>query len=1598
MDNLDRNNPGLGGLDKENHPQFISQKDYTTAKNIRSLSQAGQTTGSVESVLGNGYEAAFTVPALTTQNKQVRIACNAEAGGNTTITLRTSEDGAAITTGAITVTLNDVGASLTDMVTEINAALIAAGYLGCTEITSKRDIDNTDFGSSVIEILGIDIGGTTYTGFDWVIEVTDFFTVIGTAQEGIPDSLIGEMVCIGSYDLLNDLFTYWTPQRNEPDTRDIIFAVPVGISNTIRITERTAHDLATGDEVVISGVSGVTGANGKWIVEVTSTTEYELIGSSGAGLLAKSIVSVTVEPVSGRAIIELATTTDLGNNQRVFVTMTGNADIDDQEWTIHILNTTQVALINSVTATPSGAVGFLSPIANSTHNHEGYLEIGVAQKNEADETWTYIRLIGAKAFNCVTTHQIDNVIEINGGRVEFYFTDNYNVPRVMYYKGDYIEDGFLSETTFFTGQINDYNYDDLDEASQLLLSTPDVDCYFSSQRDGGGALLSGNYRYVARFSVDGTTYGLPTEPTGIVNVFSATINIAAAIAGDEAQTTTGKQNVIRIDNIPIVFNYVELIAIYYSEGAVAAYSVKIQSLDASGTAIITHEAEGTSIDASELFVQQPDILTALNIRSLDQRLILGNTTAHEHPDLADWAAEAINNLLVRDLDNVVSTGVGVGSAEQPVFGEYQDPRNTSEGMGYMLNETYRFGVELRYAGSDIWTPAYWVDDIPFNTTGSTRTLMPLTDYSITDLPTPSDNCIPKVIFPSFYNLDFDYVMPENGKAIRDMFDKIRFVRAECNPTILAEGVSILSIEAASVYRINNNWYYTAAAGTTTTPDTTYTAPGVNPRRLIYTVFPDVLLGGTTLQYQSGDQIINYGNPTYQNVQNTNGGVLPSTCAQLYGDAGGSQTVDISAMEYAVVNFTIASDTVSLNEPGGTILVTYPSYWIKTAADLTDTNGVADYGIYRVQYYRPNASQYGSLESTQYIPTGYEFDITADVNDLTNFHIFGGDVFNQKSYFSVMYATTAGGSGQIAGFYSQNRTNSQMRQFGGTNERVHPKGADASGTWNTRINDVTFNNNRELRAYDVGYNWNYSLLFDAAFSESTNYQTDYNTRAWYSDIKSANSLQDNYRSFLALNYKDLPTSYGDLLHMEILSGELYTWQPRAMTRQFFNTRAVLQGGDDTQDITVGSGTVFAVDGKVVTNIGTYHKWSVIKGRSLSGSDTAAWINTEVKKATKFDAAGTGVISDMRKMRAFFANNLKWATLYTTPADGSGICGVWSDRYSSFIWTVRASASPTAYDNSTNYGVTIPPTTVSYTPSLYQRNFEQTTEIYECIQQTGGGILPTNTDYWRKISHDDGTYYNEYTLTYNEVKNEWETFYSFKPTIYLKWQDGFLTTRPLSNTGRAYEHDKGYYMHWYRQQGDEGVGTVTKTEGTLVITGAGTSFTTTMQAGYGILVAGEMYFVRSVDSNTQLTIDDYLIENDGEGDVSETAEAASFSGAVYVIYSAQTEDGNITMVQNTQPQDSKIYVAQQHYTEVAPYRVEYETEDNESYLDEAEFTSRIDYYWSPIKMDSTSTGLNSDDTSRIMGKYLFTDIKIRYLVFQKIFSLITKSRLRFRRFNT
>jgi len=1360
--------------------------------------------------------------------------------------------------------------------------------------------------------------------------------------ENIYPCLIGRMKIIGSYDLNGDLFIWSCVDRNfslpEIDT------VTYPAFGIVQITTLTPHGLQTGDNILVNITFSVT--------------------SPTAGIYAVSV-------------------------------------IDPLNFTINaVVSGTYV----------SGTIAFID---------ENLSEIGVAQKDfnkgVNQNKWTYTKLIRSKQLNFRVTHQVDTYCEINNCIPSLYWTDNFNKPKVMYYYGQqYLINGFLTSAN--PDAI--YDYDTIGIESNLVLGSPNVRMTVT-QSDNGGQLKAYARQYVVRFSTNKFDY---TEWSYVSNLIPMTKQPTtipwwawAAYPTDQ----TSKKNIITVENVDYsIYNYVQLGVIEYpgtvNSLAVTGYIAKTLELIGQNGDILTLEHTGFETQILDLDVTTiPQVFQqfdkVLNISALNNRLILSNLTTNTEYDLTTWATTIHYDLKIKTIDALDKYDTTSTTSTK----EYQIADNQSQYTGYMRNETYRFGIQVHYKGGG-WSSAFKIDDITFSDTivnpSQQDSALPTLDLTVGTALSGYPEFI-NVAYPSFTNIDLNYILPD-GKTLSQVIDGFRIVRLDCVPEVLFTGTAFMSTQ--NIRGLNSQIDFLGSG--TYTPGT----PAVE--RLYANIFsPDLTFGLTRFNFLSTDIIKNIGSGTIFDIYTaitslTLNGYVYSTDGE-FNNAGGF--TDITLEELKITPGTPNSNVLNYSVVGGNnfyngfydaatpALDSYTNFQvvaaIKTDATTPLNNGGTntDTGLYYIQYFRANPTKYDEILNPQYKSTGQtEFDLSAHTTAST-YDVFGGDTFVQRTYFlnyvDGAFSTVNPDNRYALGFYSENRGNLQYRYgdtatynpdnystfLPGTYAQSILLAADFAATNVDQIFYTTANNPKQQITSYVQY-------------DPAQIANCLGTRIYYSAVKVRNGNQDGYRVFLPLNFRDLNPSFGDIINTEIGNGELLTWQQQYFERQYFSNSGTLLVADGS-NLLVGDGSILAREPQYITKFGTKFKWGVIKGVSKGGNDTFYWINDDFKKIVRFGYDGTVALSDIQGVKAFLENNLTYAQYFLGPAAGYGVHGVWHDYKGEAIWTLRSYKQQLVWDSETSYVVG------QYVIVEGDENaigYEQYPQVYVSIQY-GISQYPPDTlgEYWEKVPLSNTEVYQNFTLAYNEIKNKFTTFYTYKPTIYLAWKNTFLSPCPivsidssLEDYENVYEHNLGDISGWYCVT-KKIVGTFLNAiydsvNDTTFLEFSGTQFLTLfpdLENGnsYSILDDNGVEFkILEVLSNTSLTV---------QGDCTDIeSEEVSYKYC-------NAEEPYIEMVTNYEPNDYKVFLASQFNCETNPQKIEYRGQnyvtdtDSYTYTERYELEKREGYWYTPIYNDVTGSSngnIRTEDTSRMFGKYLRTKFIFKLFRNNKLFNFITK----------
>jgi len=809
-----RFNP-VGNMDKDSDPRYVRQGNYIDAKNIQKLTEKGGTGGAVIPTKGNEY--AFSLGEVLPQNKKYRIEEGETGSYNIeSVELKNNESdqlssiivtvsnlpyynnitvGSFITiSGAYPQSLNGQfvvsnisGNIITLYVTPglvigtplnlSNAVLINGDY----EISFLTMNQRYEFGfiqtagdaqsiydnltdpsvfpytSQFTFTLGqgyVDVEFNGFDYYDYYIQSTgnDKLNIYAT-QEAIPLNIAGGLIANGSYDILGDLFITSTTLKDEPEELDLdVLAVgPFNNPNMgapTRIYFTTEHDFQAGEWIGISN-SNASWLNGTFLVyNVLSQNEIEIITDTSFG--------AQYQPSSfGDEVI--------------------------------------------------------------IRNPKSIGEIGVATYNYDSDQWRYTRLLRSIQLNFLTSKANDIAGRDDVRRKTLYYTDDYNNRRAFYYYGEYIQDGALAHIN----PNNYYTYDNIDEQNEVSSNSIEAKVRLSEQTQGG-ALKAGNKRYFC-YLVD--FFGNRSAYSEISNIVSAYEGVPSGIIyGNEPDVNTGKKNKLIIEDIDT--NKYEYIALGFIDyvGDVVTAKVLSEQIISGRVMIIEHNGTEPSfvIDLATITTSNLNVpKRALNVDIIDNRLVFSNLQEDPKIDLRPWAKTFKHRIKQK----------WITESSKYQLGEYQDVQVIHDNLGYMMNETYRFGVQVFWKKSGTWSEAYWVDDIRIdpnpvnvaNPEGDNRrvkfpnNLNELVDYDLnkTIVSNSFFNTVNTLVDPGYINekykqktfseikvpyvgfFDFDLNFEIDGVPIKNLISKIKIVRAECIPEVIASGPVVMSVGMGS---------------------------------------------------------------------------------------------------------------------------------------------------------------------------------------------------------------------------------------------------------------------------------------------------------------------------------------------------------------------------------------------------------------------------------------------------------------------------------------------------------------------------------------------------------------------------------------------------------------------------------------------------------------------------------------------------------------------------------------------------------------------------------------------------------------------------------
>tara|TARA_R110000796_G_scaffold43634_4_gene107185 strand:- start:2417 stop:6907 length:4491 start_codon:yes stop_codon:yes gene_type:complete len=468
---------------------------------------------------------------------------------------------------------------------------------------------------------------------------------------------------------------------------------------------------------------------------------------------------------------------------------------------------------------------------------------------------------------------------------------------------------------------------------------------------------------------------------------------------------------------------------------------------------------------------------------------------------------------------------------------------------------------------------------------------------------------------------------------------------------------------------------------------------------------------------------------------------------------------------------------------------------KAAIDFNGTDvSITDIYLKEIQYCRFLVNQYGGntyadRSKNQYISTNHYQPITDATGTAFTFDVYGGDTYvtyydEEQIQFYWNQATALGG------VYKVPMDNKLSTAF------CFPVESTVNTEYRTGEHWAADRDSADMGFYESN-SWKYNALWNTPnkteekfFAQDflTSFVEEHPHQLWASDTKIDGELTDSWRSFKVANATEVNGIYGPINRVINFKNRLVFYQDKAFGIASINERSLIQDNSG-QQLVLGTGGVFPNYDYVSVNTGSYHQFGV------TASENAIYhYDARLKKLFQYSGGGATPLSEMKGMSAFFDNNVNGKILKADKTLATGSCGlavgvhaVPDFRYNRVLFTFLRNYN--TFDLSLN-----DPATLDYVipvGSYVEYNGEMyyfADGLSVLIGNRLGDIIASGTSVDKS---DLG-----FTISYSELLQAFESFYSYVPNIYLQYGRRLLSASPYERN-KAYVHNEGEMVTYYDQ---------------------------------------------------------------------------------------------------------------------------------------------------------------------------------------------------------
>jgi hypothetical protein len=479
---------------------------------------------------------------------------------------------------------------------------------------------------------------------------------------------------------------------------------------------------------------------------------------------------------------------------------------------------------------------------------------------------------------------------------------------------------------------------------------------------------------------------------------------------------------------------------------------------------------------------------------------------------------------------------------------------------------------------------------------------------------------------------------------------------------------------------------------------------------------------------------------------------------------------LGTFPYALQNLNSNIDTlfIRIEDPYNTLYITPADEFVQ------------HYYVTLKQWIKP----YGELGDIEYERTN---NIKIEpVNSSTIFRIGGGDTYLGEMSFRTI---GTGGERVNSNFYFESIVNPELRKSGEEDSENHWRNYGGTATDFVNTGGLEFfveNRDMSLRNDVRLY---FPLPIDYDFCSEC--QNRFPTRIWYSKRSYQESIYDNYRVFLANDYRDLLSNGGEITNLFVYKDQLYAQTPE--TSWFVATRPQeLQTNEGT--ISVGTGDLLSIPPRKLETVdrgyaGNQHKFSAV----ISEFGTT-WVDADAGKVFNFN----GQLNELSAlgMRNWFAENLKFSGGVNDQISGFNIESTVHKNGIGFISTFDPRHN--RYILRKKYYKIID---LEWLGSLIITD-EYEADIENGYNSTTGEFYTWPIGFSLTIVniHEDPTLVEDlsWTISFSYPHNAWMSYHSYRPNWMWHDRNNYYTYNNVtegSNNRYAWLHNQRNYGEYY-----------------------------------------------------------------------------------------------------------------------------------------------------------------------------------------------------------